>query len=63
MENRELAQKLAKGIMDTGSDPGRPVQRIQFMGGEYPKNEIPQGGLCEAALSEVIYRLLHQIGG
>ncbi len=56
MENKELilAQKIAREIFKIGDEPNSPTQRIQFIGGEYPNNEKPQGGLCEVALVKFI---------
>lgn len=44
-----FASQIARDIMEMGNFP-TPCQRIQFMGGTYPDDELPQGGLCEAAL-------------
>jgi hypothetical protein len=59
--NRALAEKIAREIFECGSEPSRQgglVQRIQYMGGTYPDNEIVLGGLCERALADVIYETL-----
>lgn len=52
-----LATKLARAIFEIGDEPritGGKVQRIQFMGGEYPDGEIPLGGVCESSLESFL---------
>lgn len=49
-----LAELIARDIFHSGDEPGSATQRIQFMGGKYPDNELPQGGLCELALAKLI---------
>lgn len=57
-----LATKLARMIFEIGDEPARlggKVQRIQFMGGDYPDGEIPLGGLCESSLEHFLDHALH----
>lgn len=58
-----MAKKIAKHIFDAGSDrsPDGKVNRIQFMGGKWPDNEIPMGGLNEIALASVIENAIEEI--
>lgn len=51
-------KQIARAIFSCGDDPGRPVQRIQFLGGEYPGSETEQGGLCEIALANLIQSVI-----
>ena len=53
-----LSMGIASDIMRDGGDLGQPAHRIQYIGGEYPDNEFPMGGLCEVALTSVIHRSL-----
>ena len=46
----ELAHHLTNQLFSLGIVQGVPVQRIQFLGGTYPDNEIPQGGMNKEAL-------------
>ena len=61
MNNIERGKKLARAIFAHGDQPGDRVQRLQFMGGQYPDQETPLGGLCESALAQVIARVLEQL--
>jgi hypothetical protein len=54
----EIAKKLARALIKLGDHYESPCQRIQFMCGEYPDNEIPAGGMCEEALVMFFERLL-----
>ena len=49
-----IGERIARAIFACGDDPKSPAQRIQFMGGDYPDNEKPQGGFCEKALADFI---------
>ena len=60
IEQKELAEKVARDIMAIGDEPNSKAQRLQYMGGEYPDNEKKQGGLCENALADVIEESLHE---
>lgn len=51
-------KQIARAIFSCGDEPGRQVQRIQFLGGEYPDNETKQGGLCEIALANLIQSVI-----
>lgn len=53
-----LSISIARDIMEGGSFNGVKATRIQFKGGSYPENEISMGGLCEVALTSVIYESL-----
>lgn len=54
-----LAHKIARDIMEAGSGP-KPCTRIQFMGGRYKVDEMPQGGFCESALAKCIAESLRR---
>ena len=49
----DMAAKIARDVMREGDWP-TPCKRIQFMGGRYPDQEIPQGGFCESSLAKAI---------
>jgi hypothetical protein len=56
-----LGRVLARGIMSCGDEPGHPCTRIQFKSGLWTQSgelERDNGGLCEAALANVISALL-----
>lgn len=56
-----LASKIARAVFECGDESperGGKAQRLQFMGGTYPNNEIVMGGLSEYALASVIERAL-----
>lgn len=61
----KLAEDITRRIFELGSDK-TPCQRIQFMGGSFPENEIPQGGLgrepFKKAIKKAIERSLWEIG-
>lgn len=48
-----LAARIAHDIFKVG-DSHTPCQRIQFMGGVYPDNEIGNGGFDQNALKRCI---------
>jgi hypothetical protein len=50
----KLAKHVARKVFEAGSCPHRIATRIQFMSGQWPDNEKPQGGLCEEALAGII---------
>jgi hypothetical protein len=55
----DLAKEIARDIMRKGTGKGSsPCQRLQFMGGTWPNNEINQGGIAEKPLTEVIYQTI-----
>lgn len=59
-----LATKLARAIFEIGDEPilGGKVQRLQFMGGTYPDDERPLGGLCESSLEAFLdYTLAKEV--
>jgi len=60
-ESEDIAMKIARDLMAIGDGP-TPCQRIQFMGGHWPDGEIPQGGLCEAALVLELRSMLKKHG-
>lgn len=53
----DLADNIARFIFDSCRDFG-VCQRIQFMGGTYPDNEVSLSGLCEYSLAQTIRRAL-----
>lgn len=52
---------LARMLFELGDEPGSPCQRIEFKGGEYPKREKSQGGMCESALGSWLDRALAEL--
>ena len=50
MGEQKRAEFIARRIFQVGGK----VQRIQFMGGEYPDHETKMGGLCLDALVRVV---------
>lgn len=62
MTNNDLANKLARDLMALGDDPNSPAHRIQYMGGNYPDGEIPQGGMNETALACFFHKKLNEYG-
>lgn len=64
MKNTELAILIAEDIMKCGGEPDSPANRIQFMGGSWADStEKAQGGLCEAALADLIQVTLDNAPG
>jgi hypothetical protein len=57
---RKLAEQLAEDIFAEGKGPGGSCNRIQFLGGEYPHNEIDHGGFCKLALAGALQTSLHK---
>ena len=63
MDIPTLAAKIAKDIFACGDEPRiGTVQRLQFMGGQYPDAERPMGGLSEYHLRHLIERTLSESG-
>ena len=61
-EFEALPGKIVERLFALGADgPKNKIQRIQFMGGTYPDNEIPQGGMCKTALITFIDEELRAI--
>lgn len=58
MDKRDLAKLICRDIFECGDEPDSPAQRLQYMGGTYPNDEVAQGGLCPAALTRLITRSL-----
>lgn len=56
----DVADEIAHDLFTLVRAP-TPCQRIQFLGGSWPDNEIPQGGLCESALAGVIRKSLNRL--
>ena len=50
----DLAAKLARAVFACGDDRSGECRRIEFKIGSYPHNEKPGGGLCEAALADLL---------
>lgn len=59
-ERKLLAVRLARGIFEVGDEPDDKVQRIQFMGGDYPDHETKLGGLGESSLADYLDWLLER---
>lgn len=57
---KTIAEGVARDLLKLGGEHGSLAHRIQFMGGEYPDNEIGQGGLCEESLANFIEKSLRQ---
>ena len=57
----DLSHKMASELLKVGDEPNSPVHRIEFKGGEYPDNEIPQGGMNLDSLTRWIYRELPEM--
>lgn len=55
-----LASTIATALFSCGDEPNSPCQRIEFLGGEYPDNEIPQGGLNKDSLINFLYRIISE---
>ena len=55
---RKLAEILARDIFATGEFRDIKITRLQFMSGKWPDNEKTQGGVCEKALVNIIYKSL-----
>lgn len=55
----KLAEDITRKLFELGGDK-TPCQRIQFMGGTFPDNEIPQGGLGRDPLKAVIKRAIER---
>lgn len=58
---KDVAKNIARSIFELGSEDerfGGKVQRIQFMGGNWPGDETGMGGLCESALTSFIEKIL-----
>lgn len=50
-----LGASIARDVFAAGDEIGSvATRRIAFMGGQYPDNEIAQGGLSEMALASHI---------
>ena len=54
----ELEKRIARAIFACGDQPNDKVQRIQFMGGQWPDGETDLGGMCEEALATLIAKNL-----
>ena len=54
-------ERLARMLFELGDEPGSPCQRIEFKGGQYPKHEKSQGGMCESALGSWLDRALAEL--
>lgn len=63
-ELAELAKFIARKIFECGDDiyskKKQKTQRIQFMGGTYPDNEIALGGFGEQPLADFIEQILDE---
>ena len=58
VNDKELAQIVARGIFEALSEPWDKCQRIEGKGGIYPDAETKLGGFGEEPLAECIERLL-----
>jgi len=55
----KIAVDMARAIFSLGDEPDSQCNRLQFMGGDFhDDSEVSQGGLCEAALTHVIYKAM-----
>jgi len=54
----EMAKRIAREIFSIGDEENSPVTRIQYMGGKWPDNEKPQGGMVESAIERVVLKVL-----
>lgn len=59
----DLAAKLARAVFACGGDRSGECRRIEFKIGNYPHNEKPGGGLCEAALADLLLSNLTNVAG
>lgn len=59
-EASALAKAIARDIFSSGHEQHDKVQRIAFMGGEWPDGETDLGGLCFDALARRIDQSLKQ---
>ncbi len=57
MKNKDIAEKLARGIFSNGDEPLNKVKRINFRG----EKEIDLGGFNEGALCKEIERLMDEL--
>ena len=57
-QNLKLAKYLAKHIFECGDEPGVKITRIQFLSGEWPDAEKPEGGLTQDPLARAILAAL-----
>lgn len=60
-EIHDMATKAARAIFVCGDERKRPTTRISFVSGEWPDNEKQGGGLCEEALTNVIFSALRYL--
>ena len=58
MDERKLAETIARDIFEAGSELDDKTQRLAFKGGSYPDAETDIGGYCESALVDRIYASL-----
>ena len=66
IQGDDLGVNIARAIFEVGDEPDRcggKAQRIQFMGGRWPENEVALGGLNEASLALVINRVIANRSG
>lgn len=62
MNNKDLAESLAREIFAIGDEPDDKVQRIQFCGGSWLKNaETNLGGLNRDALARELHEILDRL--
>lgn len=54
----DLSEIIVKALFELGNEPGSPCQRIAFIAGIHPDNEIAQGGLNKAGLTDFIKRII-----
>ena len=55
---KTTATRLARAVFAAGDDIRGKCNRLHFKLREWPDDEISGGGLCEAALADLLYREL-----
>jgi len=57
----QVAEELATAVFSCGNELDSPTTRIQFMSGQWPHGEKPQGGLIQASLETVLAVKLREL--
>ena len=60
MNIEKLAQNITDDLFESGDEPGSPTTRIQFMGGEWPDNEVAQGGFNKDACAAFMRHMIEK---
>lgn len=61
MSASEISKKIVDELFELGGEHGSPIRRIQFIAGNYPDAEIPQGGMNRIALITFIEERLQAV--